>query len=122
MISYAILLWAALLLNVGDMRMFVLALVVGAGIFFPVPDALFYLVCMLVEILVALLALRIDAQASAMVIRMSAMLFVFHGLGWALDGYPVASPYHAAVNFLEHAELVMCCLFSRPILARLNNV
>lgn len=122
MTSYAILLWAALVLNAGDMRMFALALVVGAGIFFPVPDALFYLVCMLVELLVALLSIRINAQASALVVRMSAMLFVFHGLGWALDGYPVASPYHAAVKFLEHAELVLCCFFSRPILARCSNV
>lgn len=122
MTSYAILLLAALLLNAGDMRMLALALVVGAGIFFPVPDALFYLVCMLVELLVALLAIRIDAQASALVVRMSAMLFVFHGLGWTLDGYPVASPYHAAVKFLEHAELVLCCFFSRPILARCTNV
>lgn len=122
MISYAILLLAALLLNAEDMRMFSLAVVVGAGIFFPVPDALFYLVCMLVEVLVLLLALRIDAQASSLVVRMSAMLFVFHALGWALDGYPVASPYHAAVKFLEHAELVLCCFFSRPILARCLNV
>ncbi len=101
--------------------MFALALVVGAGIFFPVPDALFYLVCMLVELLVALVALRIDAQASSLVVRMSAMLFVFHGLGWALDGYPVASPYHMGVKLLEHAELVVCILFSNPILKRLHH-
>lgn len=102
--------------------MLALSLVVGAGIFAPIPDPLFYLICMLVELLIGLLALRIDAQASALVVRMSAMLFVFHGLGWALDGYPAASPYHAAVKFLEHAELALCCLFSRPILARCNYV
>ncbi len=122
MTSYAILLWAALLLNAGDMRMFALALVVGAGIFFQVPDTLFYLVCMQVELTVALVACRIGASASPMVIRISALLGLFHALGWLLDGYPVTSPYHAAVKFLEHAELVLCCFFSRPILKRCANV
>jgi len=98
--------------------MLALALVVGAGIFFPVPDACFYLVCALIELLVALLAVRIDAQASALVIRMSVMLIVFHGLGWLLDGYPVASPYHMGVKLLEHAELVACILLSNQVAKR----
>ncbi len=122
MLSYAILLVVALALNIHDRKMLALTVVVGAGIFAPIPAPMFYLVCMLVEILVALLALRIDAQASALVVRMSAMLFVFHGLGWALDGYPVASPYHLGVKLLEHAELVACVLFSNPILKRSSHV
>lgn len=121
MISYVILLAAAIALNAGDKRMLALALIVGAGIFFPVPDALFYLVCMQIELLVALLALRISAQASPIVARMSAMLFVFHGLGWLLDGYPATSPYHAGVKFIEHAELIVCILLSSPIIKRLHH-
>ena len=121
MTSYTVLLCLALVLNTADKRMFALALVVGAGIFFPVPDALFYLVCMLVELLVGLLAYRINAQASSIIVRMSALLFVFHGLGWLLDGYPTASPYHAGVKFLEHAELIVCIFLSGPIVKRLHH-
>ncbi len=122
MTSYAILLVLALALNSREYKMLALALVVGAGIFTPIPAPLFYLVCMLVELTVALVAFRIDASASLMIIRISALLALFHALGWLLDGYPVASPYHAAVKFLEHAELVLCCFFSRPILARCIHV
>jgi hypothetical protein len=101
--------------------MLVMTLVVGAGIFFPVPDAGFYLVCVLIEILVLLLAIRIDAQSSSLVVRMSCLLIAFHGLGWLLDGYPVGSPYHMGVKLLEHAELVACILLSNPITKRFYN-
>lgn len=121
MTSYALLLCLALALNASDRQMLALVLVIGAGIFFPVPDAGFYLVCMLIEALVALLALQIDAQASALVVRMSAMLFAFHGLGWALNGYPPASPYHMGVKLLEHAELAACILLSKPIVKRCSH-
>lgn len=122
MISYALLLAAALALNAREHRMLALTLVVGAGIFAPIPDALFYLICMLVELLVGLVAYRIAAPASWLIVRMSAMLFVLHALGWWLDGYPAASPYHVSVRLLEHAELLFCCFFSEPIKKRFYHV
>ena len=99
-----------------------LTMVVGAGIFVPIPDQWFYLTCMAVELVVAIMAYRIGAAASSMVIRMSAMLMMFHGLGWVFDGYPEYSPYHIAVKFLEHAELIVCILLSPPIKKRFYNV
>jgi len=102
--------------------MLALSLVVGAGIFFPVPDALFYPICMMLELLVGLLAYRIACPASKMIVRMSALLFVFHILGWMLNGYPVASPYHMLVKATEHAELLACILMSKIITNRWLNV
>lgn len=117
MTSYAIILAVALALNARDVRMLVLSLVVAAGIFMPIPDESFYLMCMAAEVLVASLALRLAAPASPIIVRISALLIGLHALGWVLDGYPPASPYHAGVKFLEHAELVVCCLFS-PLISK----
>lgn len=118
MTSYAIILVLALALNARDARMLTLVLVVACGIFVPIPDESFYLMCMATEVLVASLALRIAAPASPIVIRISVLLIGLHALGWVLDGYPPASPYHAGVKFLEHAEMIVCCLFSPFILKR----
>lgn len=122
MIGYAILLVVALLLNSRDCKMLALSLVAGAGIFAPIPDAHFYLWCIVVEIGVALAALLIAVPATGMIIKIAAMLVVMHILGWLFDGYPPASPYHAGVKTLEHAQLVICCLLSGPILKRLQYV
>lgn len=118
MTSYAIILVLALALNARNARMLALSVVVACGIFVPIPDDNFYLMCMGAEAVVAFIAHRIDAPASAMIIRISALLGCLHVLGWVLDGYPPTSPYHASVKVLEHAELVLCCLFSRPIYKR----
>ena len=122
MIGYAAILCVALMLNTRDSKMLALTLLVAAGIFAPIPDAYFYLVCMLIELLIALVAYKIAAPASQMIVRVSMMLVCLHALGWWLDGYPETSPYHAGVKCLEYAELVLCCLFSRPILARFSYV
>jgi hypothetical protein len=112
MISYAVLLCLALVLNVGDRRMLVLTALVGAGVFAPVPAPHFYLICMLGEALIALAAHRIAARASRPVVQISTILVAFHALGWWLNGYPVSSPYHVMVQICEHAELAMCILLS----------
>jgi hypothetical protein len=119
--SYAILLCLALALNIRNRPMLALSLVVGAGIFFPVPDALFYLVCMLLELLVGLLAYRIACPASKVIVRLSALLFAFHSIGWIFNGHPVGSPYHLLVKATEHAELLACVLMSKTITNRLHN-
>lgn len=118
--SYGILLLAALVINWGDWRAFALSAVVGIGVFVPVPDLYFYLYCALGELLIALLAMRLSAPASPLIVLISAMLSAFHGLGWILDGYPPESPYHAVVKICEHAELVACVILSRPLLELKN--
>lgn len=118
MISYAIIFALALAFNARDRRMLALSLVVACGIFVPIPEENFYLMCMGAEAMVAFAAHRIDTTASAMIIRISFMLSCLHVLGWVLNGYPPDSPYHISVKLLEHAELVLCCLFSRPIYKR----
>jgi len=117
MTSYAIILALALALNARDRRMLALLLVVACGIFVPIPEESFYMMCMAVEVLVASLAMRIAAPASQIIARISVLLIGLHALGWVLDGYPPASPYHAGVKFLEHAELIVCCLFS-PLISK----
>lgn len=122
MIGYGILLALAMALNMRDVRMTALSGVVGIGIFIPIADAYFYLICAAVEFGVALAALRINAAASRAVVRISMLLVLFHVLGWWLDGYPPASPYHAMVKICEHAELVACAVLSRPITRMVSYV
>jgi hypothetical protein len=115
---YQFLLGAALALNLGNKRMLALTVVVGAGVFVPVQDANFYLICMLGEILIGLLAYRIDANASGVVIGISALLAMFHGMGYFFDGYPVASPYHILVKISEHSELLACIILSQKFMEK----
>lgn len=114
MTSYAVLLALALLLNIGNVRMLMLTLIIGVGIFAPVPNAHFYLICALGEALIGLLAYRIATEASRPIVRISAVLVLFHALGYWLNGYPPSSPYHLLVYLSEHAELLVCSLLSRP--------
>jgi hypothetical protein len=121
MIWYGILLSAALAMNMRDWRMLTLSAVVGAGIFMPIPDAYFYLICSIVEAGVALVAILLNARASRPVVRVSLLLAIFHGLGWWFNGYPPESPYHYMVPICEYTELVMCILLSRPFPQRSEN-
>lgn len=121
MIGYGILLAVAILANRKDPRMFLLSIVVGGGIFAPIPDAYFYLICACVETVVAGLAVALNAGASRPVARISMLLIIFHGLGWVYDGYPPESPYHIMVKVCEYSELVICILLSRPFTKRLEN-
>lgn len=121
MISYAILLCFALALNASDRRMLALTVLVGAGIFAPVPAANFYLICILAEALIALIALRLATRASGPIVKISTLLVAFHALGWLLDGYPITSPYHIMVQICEHAELAMCILLSNPTLRKVQH-
>lgn len=121
--SYAILLGLSLLLNLGNIRMLALTLIIGADVFAPIPDQNFYLICGMVDLLVALLAYKLNTNASKPVIRLSAMLIVFHWLGYRFNGYPMASPYHILVKISEHAELLACILLSHKFInKKANNV
>lgn len=108
--SYAILLAVALAINLRDRKMLALSALVGAGVFAPVPDANFYLICALGETLIALAACRIGAAASLFVARVSILLVAGHALGYFTNGYPPESPYHLFIKICEHAELIGCIL------------
>jgi hypothetical protein len=121
MTSYAILALIATVFNLRDRRMLALTALVTAGIFVPVPAVNFYLICALGEALIGLLSFRIGAAASRPIWRISALLVVFHGLGYLLNGYPPASPYHIIVQICEHTELLACILLSDLITKRWRN-
>lgn len=121
MIWYGILLAVALAANACDWRMFSLSAIVGFGIFVPIQDAYFYLICACVEVFVATAAVYLNARASKPVMRISALLVIFHGLGWWLNGYPPESPYHIMVKVSEYSELIACILLSRPFLQRSDH-
>lgn len=121
MIWYGILLALAIVLNMRDQRMVAVTCVVGFGIFVPIPDAFFYLICACVEVIVAGLATAIDARASKPITRISVLLVIFHGMGWVLNGYPPESPYHIMVKVCEYAELVTCIILSQPFKTRSDN-
>jgi hypothetical protein len=116
--SYGILLCIALLLNINNKKMLLLILAIGVGIFIPIPDENFYFVCIMVEIFVALIAYRTNLCISYIIIRLSILLIVFHILGFLLDGYPVSSPYHILVKISEHAEIIVCILFSNTFIKK----
>jgi hypothetical protein len=118
---YQFLFGAALALNLGNRKMLALTMVVGAGIFAPVQDANFYLICMLGEILIGLLAYRIDAYASGVIIGISVLLAMFHAMGYFFDGYPIASPYHILVKISEHAEIFSCIILSQKFMEKRSS-
>lgn len=116
--SYALLALIALVFNLRDHKMLMLTVIVSVGIFAPVPAENFYMICALGEALIGLLAFRIGATASRPIWRISALLVVFHWLGYGLNGYPPSSPYHIVVQICEHAELLALILFSDLITKR----
>lgn len=112
--SYALLLAISMWLNRRNGKMLFLTLAVGSGIFFPIPDDNFYVMCIAVEIIVAFAADLIDAPASRIIVWLSIVLSIFHLLGLFLNGYPPESPYHVLVVTCEHAEILACILLSDP--------
>jgi len=93
--------------------MLLLTIIVGCGIFFPVPDNYFYQYCIAIEILVLVGAEALNCAASRLVVWLSMSLICLHVMGLQLDGYPEESPYHALVVSCEYAEILACILFSR---------
>lgn len=120
MTSYAILLVLAIVVNIGDIKMLALSIVIGAGIFFPVPAQYFYQTCAFGEFLIALAAFKLDAAASKTIVRISMFLLLFHFMGFILDGYPPESPYHIMVKTFEHAELLACILMSTFLMKKIK--
>jgi hypothetical protein len=111
--SYALLLAISAWVNRRDGKMLAMTIAVGTGILLPIPDNGFYLVCIAVEIMVAMVADMIDNAASRIIIWLSTTLMILHGMGAWLDGYPSESPYSILVQFCEHAEIIACIVLSK---------
>lgn len=121
---YAVMLVLALVLNGRDRRMLALTAVIGVSVFIPVPRATafeFYSFCMAAELVVALLAWRLDAKASELIISFCIVLELTHIMGYILDGYPPLSSYRIMVPILETAQLAACIAMSPMLYERLRN-
>lgn len=120
---YLVLLALAIGLNRKDGRMLTLIAVVGVSVFIPAPREWpnFYIFCISAEIIVALLALRLKAAASAPVILLCVALVIAHIMGYYKDGYPNLSPYRVIIPCLETLEILCCILASAPISSILRN-
>lgn len=118
-----VLLVLALGLNARDGRMLALTLLVCASVFTPTPREYdnFYLFCISFEIIVALVALRLNTAASVPIFILCFVLVIAHVMGYYKDGYPPFSPYRAIVPMLETLEILCCVLASAPLLSRLRN-
>lgn len=113
--SYALLFAISMLLNLRDGKMLLLTFIVGCGIFFPIPDIDFYVWCISIEILVYVMAKKINARGSVAIQWLSGLLALWHILGLIYDGSSPNSPYGILVKFSEHAELIMLIILSKPI-------
>jgi hypothetical protein len=112
--------WAAW----GDWRLIALTALVGGTTFLPAPhdSALrFYLFCASAEIIVAVAALSLRLPASIPIAVVCALLAVSHALGYQYDGFPAFSPYRTICKLLEASEILCCVIFSKRVLATLNN-
>ena len=117
------LLGLAVCLNIADRRLLALTLIVGASVFTPTPREYdnFNLFCISSEIIVALVALRLNTAASVPIFILCLVLVIAHVMGYYKDGFPPFSPYRAIVPTLETLEILCCVLASAPILSRLHN-
>lgn len=122
--AYAALLGLGLYLNRHDRRMLALTCVIGVSVFMPVPRDTaftFYTFCIAAEFIVVLLAWRIDARATELVIGICIVLVLAHVMGYILNGYPALSSYRVIVPLLESAQLLTCVCMSPALHARLQN-
>jgi hypothetical protein len=122
--AYAILLGLGVYLNRHDRRMLALTFVIGVSVFLPVPRQTafaFYTFCIIAELLVALIAWRLNTRATELVIGICAVLVLAHVMGYILNGHPSLSSYRVIVPLLESAQLLTCVCMSPSLYARLQN-
>ncbi len=125
-LAYASLLGAGLWANRAEPRMLMLVSVVGASIFLPLPmpstATLWYLQCLIVEVAVAFSAYSLRAPVSLLIVFLSALLGILHGVGMVVGPQPGISAYRVGVPIIEFAELVACLLLSNPVRRCLSRV
>ena len=123
-VAYAVLLALAVAFNWSDRRALLLTLVVGMSVFLPAPHTsaiAFYGFCFLAEALVALIAIRLAAGATELIVSICVVLEIAHIMGYILNGYPPLSAYRVIIPLLESAQLVTCICTSPVLLTRLRN-
>jgi len=118
--SHYMLMFCAIAFNFRDRKELLLALTVSLTLVIPIGSmvytaAQFYIACGVIEILVGLLAVKLNVQASRYITTMCVALCVFHILGWFLNGYIQNSPYRILVKIAEFAEIISCIVLSKPI-------
>lgn len=118
-------LWiAALGLNMRDQRALMLAFLVGASVFVPVPGdtALhFYSFCISAEIVVGVYAYRSRCAAGYLVANVCSVLVIAHVMGYVWNGSTPLSPYRGIVKILEVSQLLICVAFSSILAPLLRN-
>lgn len=122
---HLLLITVALVFNWGDRKAICLTAVVGLSLLLPVNQfttrASFYFVCIVFEVLVALIALRIDTRASQFVVLMCVLLAFLHLIGWGDGGHKPDSPYRLLAKIAEYAEIIACVVFANPLMRLLNH-
>lgn len=116
---YSILLILALWFNRNEHKLLLLSLIIGIGVFIPVPSENFYLCCAIGELVILLTAWSLNTANSVVVILLSVQLITAHIFGHYLNGYLTNSPYHVIVKVDECLELLSCIIFSKPIISKL---
>lgn len=116
--SYALLFAISMLLNLRDGKMLLLTFIVGCGIFSNIPDIDFYAWCISVEILVYVMAKKINAIGSVAIQCLASILIMIHIFGLIFDGTKPETYYHELVQLSEHAELVILIIFSKSLFGR----
>ncbi len=119
-IAYAVLLCAAMWFNRGCWRMFILSLVVGAGVFVPAPwiypTWIWYTKLIASETLVIVGAVLLKTPASPSVILFSILLIFGHLAGVIFGPSAGTGPYRITQPLLQAAELLVCIALSHSVL------
>lgn len=117
---YTALFGLALWLNRKDWHMLGLAVAVAFGIFVPIPDAstasLWYFQCIIVELVVILAAVLMQAAASKPVVLFGVVSIAMHMTGISVGPQWGLSAYRLAIPMLEISQLLSCILLSQPAL------
>lgn len=123
--TYVFLLCAALWLNRQCWRTLLLTVAVGASIFVPIPTAatptLWYLQCLVMEVMVGVISLVFRTHASSALVTFSGLLCLVHVTGMVVGPQPGFGPYRAIVPLLEICQLLTCCLLSEAAMFRVGQ-
>jgi hypothetical protein len=114
--AYAALLCAAMWFNRADWRTFLLSIVVGIGLFVPIPwtanPSLWYFECFIGELIIICCALALRSPTSWYVIVFCVLLSTMDIAGVLYGPTKGIGPYRIIVPILETGEMLICVLLS----------
>jgi hypothetical protein len=115
----AIILLVAVALNYADKRNLLITLLVGFSMLLPMQlleDSyyIWYGVCIGSELVKIVTARLFKSTISYPVMFLSSLMILCHCISFYFDGF--TNPYHTIMPTLEYMELLVCILFSIPIL------